>query len=168
MTAYSPDPKAEHLLKLSEEVSRIAGSLAQISMGLESAHQTIKPSTNFDELEISKETVRWIIKARRQRARYLANDLFAEPAWDMLLELLQAELYGRRISVSSLCIASGVPATTALRWISKMSEQGFLVREADPKDARRAFVELAPDISKALRRYFIEVVERHPAAGSAV
>jgi hypothetical protein len=31
------------------------------------------------------------------------------------------------------------------------------VRRADPHDGRRVFVELAPDTSRALRRYFAEV-----------
>src|SRR3546814_1843272 len=42
----------------------------------------------------------------------------SDPAWDMLLDLyLAAERNTRPVSISSLCIASAVPATTALRWI---------------------------------------------------
>jgi DNA-binding MarR family transcriptional regulator len=91
------------------------------------------------------------------RARYFGENLFADPAWDMLLDLLQAEISQVRVPVSSLCIAAAVPATTVLRWLKTMVGQGLVVRRADPWDRRRVFVELAPETSHALRRYFAEV-----------
>ena len=84
-------------------------------------------------------------------------ELFADPAWDMLLDLLQAEIVQHRVPVSSLCIAAAVPATTALRWIKSMTDRGLLVRRDDPHDGRRVFIEMAPATSAGLRRYFQEV-----------
>ena len=107
--------------------------------------------------EVSIDTVRTVIRARRLRGRYFAEELFADPAWDMLLDLLQAEIAQLRVPVSSLCIAAAVPATTALRWLKSMTEQGLFLRRADPHDARRVFVELAPEASAAMRRYFADV-----------
>ena len=106
---------------------------------------------------MSIDTVRTVIRARRLRGRYFGEELFADPAWDMLLDLLQAEIAQLRVPVSSLCIAAAVPATTALRWLKSMTEQGLFVRRADPHDARRVFVELAPASQRAMRRYFAEV-----------
>ena len=103
------------------------------------------------------ETVRSVIRARRLRGRFFPEDMFADPAWDMLLDLLQAEIAQLRVPVSSLCIAAAVPATTALRWLKNMTDQGLFVRRADPHDGRRVFVELAPEASLAMRRYFAEV-----------
>ena len=100
--------------------------------------------------------MRNIIRARRLRSRYFAEDLFADPAWDMLLDLLQAEISQLRVPVSGLCIAAAVPATTALRWLKTMVSKGVFIRRADPHDGRRVFVELAPEASQALRRYFAE------------
>ncbi len=114
------------------------------------------PPVAGDLPEISAETVRTVIRARRLRARYFDEDMFADPAWDMLLDLLQAEIAQLRVPVSSLCIAAAVPATTALRWLKTMTQQGIFVRRADPNDGRRVFVELAPQASLALRRYFAD------------
>ena len=75
---------------------------------------------------VSAETVRAVIRARRLRARYFPEELFADPAWDMLLDLLQAEIAQLRVPVSSLCIAAAVPATTALRWLKTMVQRGHL------------------------------------------
>src|SRR3954451_9357535 len=59
------------------------------------------------------ERVRSILKARRMRARFFEAELFADPAWDVLLELYAAQIGQYRISVSSLCIGAAVPPTTA-------------------------------------------------------
>ncbi len=172
MTEYSPDARVERLLELSEEVSQIAGSLARLSMGLSSSLEKDAQSSdlaesaeeNLSEPEVPEEVVKGLIRARRERTRYLSHELFAEPAWDMLLDLLQAEIAHRRVSVSSLCVASGVPSTTGLRWINHMVGQGLVIRRADPHDGRRVFVELAPEVSKSLRRYFVDVVQAFRAS----
>jgi hypothetical protein len=99
-------------------------------------------------------TVRDLLRARRMRADFMPEDLFADPAWDMLLDLLAARLDHERVSVSSLCIASAVPPTTALRWIRTLTDRGLLVRQADPQDGRRVFIALSDDAANALIQWF--------------
>lgn len=151
------DRNAERLRQLSDEVSRIASTLARLSTGPAAASPSPIKTPQFDAPAVSVETIRSIIRARRLRGRYFQDGLFADPAWDMLLDLLQAEISQLRVPVSSLCIAAAVPATTALRWLKTMVEQGLFIRRADPHDGRRVFIELAPDASRALRNYFAEV-----------
>jgi DNA-binding MarR family transcriptional regulator len=151
------DNNAERLRQLSEEVSRIASTLARLSTGPGAPPRVLEPVQAGDIPPLSAEAVRSVIRARRLRSRYFSEELFADPAWDMLLDLLQAEIAQLRVPVSSLCIAAAVPATTALRWLKTMVSQGIFVRRADPHDGRRVFVELAPEASQALRRYFAEV-----------
>ncbi len=91
--------------------------------------------------------------------RFVTAELFGEPAWDILLDLLRAEVAERRVSVSSVCLASGVPQTTALRYLKQMTARGMIVRCADPRDHRRVFVELAPEVSISLRNYFMQIIE---------
>src|SRR6185437_11096302 len=129
----------------------------RLSAGPAAAAPVIEMSPKSDAPEVSAETVRSMIRARRLRARYFSEELFADPAWDMLLDLLQAEIAHLRVPVSSLCIAAAVPATTALRWLKTMVARGIFIRRADPHDGRRIFVELAPEASQALRRYFGEL-----------
>lgn len=98
--------------------------------------------------------VRRMLRQRRLREQYFPADLFADPAWDMLLDLYAARLERQPVSVSSLCIAAAVPATTALRWIKTMTDAGLFVREADPLDGRRIFIGLAEAAFEPLARYF--------------
>jgi hypothetical protein len=159
MTAQSKQFYAERIQQLSEEVGRIAETLADLSAGFEGPPAAPDEDANLEMLPVSQEAVAWLIRARRVRARYLPPELFCEPAWEILLDLLRAEIARQQVSVSSLCIAAGVPGTTALRCIKKMVDEGIILRRDDPADARRTFLELSPGVSCALRRYFAEVVE---------
>lgn len=98
--------------------------------------------------------VREIIRQRQLRAQFFEGELFADPAWDILLDLTAAKGEGQQVSVSSLCIAACVPPTTALRWIGQMTESGLLDRVRDPQDRRRAFIELSDLAASAMAAYF--------------
>ena len=101
--------------------------------------------------------VRRIIRQRQLRARFFDGDLFGDPAWDMLLDLTAARAEHARVSVTSLCIASGVPPTTALRWIGQMTEAGLLERVEDETDRRRAFITLTDKAADNMARYFADI-----------
>ena len=101
--------------------------------------------------------LRRIIRQRQLRARFFDGDLFADPAWDILLDLAAAQAEHKRVSVTSLCIAAGVPPTTALRWIGQLTEAGLLQRMEDDVDRRRVFIALTDRAIDAMARYFAEV-----------
>jgi hypothetical protein len=101
--------------------------------------------------------VREVIRQRQLRAKFFDGELFADPAWDILLDLTAARAEHTRVSVTSLCIASGVPPTTALRWIGQMTEAGLLERIEDEADRRRAFIALSDRAAEAMARYFAEL-----------
>jgi DNA-binding response OmpR family regulator len=101
--------------------------------------------------------IRRIIRQRQLRSRFFEGELFADPAWDMLLDLTAARAEQSRVSVTSLCIASGVPPTTALRWIGQMTEAGLLQRNEDETDRRRAFITLTDKAIDAMSRFFADL-----------
>lgn len=69
-------------------------------------------------------------------------DLFADPAWEILVDLYIQAAHGRPVSVSSACLASGVPPTTGLRWLNRLCQEGLVERNGDANDARRIQVTL--------------------------
>lgn len=141
------------LRQLSEEVGRIAKTLASLSHTSElTLVRQDDRDAQPDDPVVEAPMIRAMIRARRLRAQFFHPDLFADPAWDMLLDLSAARLEEQPVPVSSLCIAAAVPATTALRYIGKMTEFGLLTRIADPHDRRRAFVGLAEDTADAMTR----------------
>jgi DNA-binding MarR family transcriptional regulator len=77
----------------------------------------------------------------------------------MLLDLYAAEAEAVPVSVSSLCIASAVAPTTALRWIARMTEEGLLERRPDASDRRRAFMVLT-EIARGRMGGYLMALER--------
>jgi hypothetical protein len=98
--------------------------------------------------------IRQLLRNRRRRDQFLPGDIFADPAWDMLLDLMAARIEGKRVSVSSLCIAAAVPPTTALRWIKLLTQRGLFVREEDQYDRRRVFIALSDSAAASLGQWF--------------
>lgn len=142
-----------------DEVARIAETLTRMSRGDLSGPGVRDPGRGYrgedpDGAEdANPREIRTAIRARRMRAQYFDAELFADPAWDMLLDLYASALERRQVSVSSLCIAAAVPPTTALRWISTLNEAGLFERNADPSDRRRAYIALSPKGLAGMRAY---------------
>ncbi|MEW6257455.1 MAG: response regulator [Pseudomonadota bacterium] len=97
--------------------------------------------------------LRALVAARADRDAIFQAGLFSDPAWDMLLDLAVAEATGRPISVTSLCIASGAPTTTALRRIEDLKDAGLLDRIPDPQDRRRVLVHLTEEGRKRMEAF---------------
>lgn len=94
-----------------------------------------------------------LVRLRRLRDRHFDADLFADPAWDMLLDLFIQRAKGRRVDVTSICNASQVPETTALRWLGIIQKRGWISRETDSRDRRRVFVGLSRSGEVAVTEY---------------
>jgi len=149
--------EAERLRLLNEEVARFAEVLSQLTAEPSGSVRDRTPGYRGEpvvEPDPDPRAVRATIRARRLRDQHFASELFADPAWDMLLDLYAARLEGRRVSVSSLCIAASVPPTTALRWIGTMHDAQLFGREPDPTDKRRAHITLTDRAAAAMRGYF--------------
>lgn len=148
----NPSRRPETLSSVSDDPlgfkNRTAAELLPLGVNAGSLQSTYRIDAN---------QIRGTIKARRMRNLYFDAELFADPAWDMLLDLMAARLENAKVSVSSLCIASGVPPTTALRWIKVMTEEKIFERQADEKDGRRIFIELSDDAATAMINFFSKV-----------
>ncbi|MGN3973813.1 winged helix DNA-binding protein [Tsuneonella sp. SYSU-LHT278] len=168
------------LHRLTEQVAQIAAQIDRLSAGEPRAFRLESPVDDFHgdegggaERKLIRpprpplpdpRLVRKIIRQRQLRAEFLGPELFADPAWDILLDLTAARAEHVRVSVTSLCIASGVPPTTALRWIAQMTDAGLLERVEDETDRRRAFIELSDKAADAMARYFHELGKDAKAA----
>ena len=97
---------------------------------------------------------------RRWRDAAFGQDLFGEPAWDMLLTLFLAHEEGRHVTVSSLCSQTPVPVSTAHRWMLVLIGKGLLVRMGDPHDRRRSYVYLSADGTRRTREFLRTVLRR--------
>ncbi len=138
------DGTARTINALSAEAGRIAEALARLAER-ERRDDVVTP--------IDAALVRRLLRSRRDRDRFFPADIFADPAWDMLLDLTAARLESKVVPVSSLCIAAAVPTTTALRWIRSLTEAGLFERRTDPSDARRTHISLSEQAAAGMIDY---------------
>ena len=97
------------------------------------------------------------MKIQKLQRRFFGDDVIANPCWDMLLDLYEKKMLGPAVCVTSLCIASGLPPTTALRRIDILEAEGLVRRIEDSSDRRRVLIELTPTGAEKLVEYFENV-----------
>lgn len=96
-----------------------------------------------------------IIRVRDLRDRMIGgHGQFADPAWDLLLDLYVATVEDRPLAVGDACVGARVPQTTALRWIDQLERLGKVKRTADPSDRRRTLVSLTDTQLSLMDRFF--------------
>ena len=109
-------------------------------------------SKEFDTSTLHDVAAR-IYASRRERRHFFAENLFSDPAWDMLLALYCEWGSGRRVSVTSLAYSAEVPATTGLRWVRILEEAGLIERYRDRSDGRRVHLGLTTQGRERIERY---------------
>ena len=139
--------------------TRDAGPFAQdasLSGASESARQ--RPGGRAAGGGAEPDAVDAIIMARKLRLKYFDHDLFFDPAWAILIDLYQSHQRGQRLSVSAVCCGSGVPETTALRYVRVLEQRGYIERLSDETDKRRTLLRLTASALDKLSHYSAEVL----------
>jgi DNA-binding MarR family transcriptional regulator len=137
------------LKALSEEAAHLASALAARPPEGKGG----SPPPRAGHSKSPEEVLNLLIEARRIRFRHFAASSFTDPGWDMLLDLMLARLANRSMPVSSACVAAGVPATTALRWVDQLAQEGLIQRLPDPTDRRRVLLELTEEGCRRMEVY---------------
>jgi len=91
---------------------------------------------------------RALLADRQKRALIFGKAMFGEPPWELLLTLF-ASAESEGISVNALAERSGVPATSAKRWLDYLEQQGLIGRNDHSSDTRKTMVALT---SKGIER----------------
>lgn len=142
------------LQPLADELVAIAARLRDVAVqrpALDEGATTRAPRSDRRYLALARQAY----MLRRKRAAIFGKpELFGEPAWDILLDLYIAHAEGKPVSVSSACIGSAAPATTGLRWLGVLAEEGLVVRENDADDNRRVLVRLTSGGITAMEQFF--------------
>ena len=155
-----PDDPLNSLLKIADTLVETSQQLVALSTkncrvdDTQSAFLVAKKRSKDNEADLIDYAKRTYDKRRQRDAIFNDPDLFGEPAWDILLDLMHAEHKGKRVSITSACIGSAVPSTTALRWIKILESKGLIERFIDERDGRRNFIRLSDTGLAKMRRYF--------------
>ncbi|PVX28860.1 MarR family transcriptional regulator [Sphingomonas pokkalii] len=108
-------------------------------------------ATNVDERRLRD--AKALLTGRRRRAACFDGVRFYDPSWDMILELYVAMRERRQLMVSQLCSLSGGSTTTALRHIEHLEALGYIRRNWDTTDRRRANVTMRTRLIEAAEHW---------------
>ena len=86
-----------------------------------------------------------LLQINRSRATVVGTELFADPAWNMMLDLFVRGVDGCSTTVTSACIGADAPSTTALRHLAILVERGLVERRPSPDDHRMHDVRLTSE-----------------------
>ena len=149
------DHNADRLRQLSDEVSRIAATLARLSAGPAQPAPDLAPGRGRSAAIGRDSPVgnsraaasRPLFRRRTVRRSCVGHAAGLAPGGDCAAPSAGIEPVHCR----------GCSRDDRAALAQDDGEQGMFLRRADPHDGRRVFVELAPETSQALRRYFAEV-----------
>jgi DNA-binding MarR family transcriptional regulator len=99
-------------------------------------------------------TCRKLVRMRRTVVAKLGAALSNDPNVDMLLELYLNEANGCATTVTSLCAASHVPESTAIRLVRGLHDRALIERQQDRFDRRRCLVTLTNEGRARLEALF--------------
>ena len=91
--------------------------------------------------DLVKEAKR-IYEQRQMRGRYLPQNFFGEPAWDLLL-ILYVEAGDRPLTATGAAQVTNTPETTALRWVEALECAGLVNSGTHPTDKRLRLLSLS-------------------------
>ena len=148
-TLEADDPVVQALKRLEEQIGTVVATYAEHSSAAKFGRMAALSALKRMEA------------MRAARARHFGDNLFADPAWDILIDLAVRRLEGRQVSVSSACLGAKVPTTTAMRWLRRLVKTGLVRRYDDPQDARRTYVEINDSALAAM----IKLTERLSPGG---
>lgn len=105
--------------------------------------------------DIACDRARRTIRRRLLRRQLIGSEeLFGEPAWEIMLDVFVHECDSKPLAITSTCATAGIPMSSGLRLIQKLCEADILRRIPDPFDGRRFFVRLQPAARDRMRAYF--------------
>jgi predicted transcriptional regulator len=140
-------------VKLIADVQTLmAVSLAGLGASVDGAEGR-SPDQALSRILVTKGFVTELMKLKTLQSAFSVGGMFFDPSWHMLLDLTRARLEEEQVSVSGLCVAAGIPITTASRRIDELAAAGFVSRSKDGSDGRRVVVTLTDEGYERMVRF---------------
>lgn len=151
-------PLVSHAIQMDHEVPLRFQELGQFSLealGVPTSGGALQsdrpmPAPDRDQLLAIASLFRFL---RARRTDFLPAEMFGEPAWDALLMLYirpQGTLDPTTLEVAA---ATGVPITTALRWIESLQNMELIERDERPGECHQSCIRLSAAGESLLDHY---------------
>lgn len=99
---------------------------------------------------------RKLVRFAAARAEALDGDLFANPAWSIMLDLFISGELNRRTSVEQAGKAAGLSEASAARWFTVLSKRGMVELYESPDGDGRRLIRLTETSRTKLRDFLTD------------
>lgn len=111
-------------------------------------------------METAIETATRARDERRIRRDFIGSDeLFGEPAWDLLLDLFIRQTNDEDNSIMSARINADTPTSTIMRWLDVLESTGLAQSHTDPANLEHRLIQLTSAGYAGMLRY-LETIAR--------
>lgn len=146
------------LVKLAAQLENALIALNDVGLVGEGEGTELGTPEGKPQLRSALDEANQIYQSRRARDQSFPHpQIFGEPAWDILLDLYIRQARGETVSVKSATIGSAASASTALRWLKVLEEEGLISSHGDASDSRRRLVSLTPEGFERMTRHLTEI-----------
>lgn len=153
-TVPKSDGAVSLITELADRLSALAEEFNERALFV-TASIVAEPGDAFTDSQL-REMAQSLLDQRRARRRFLPEELFHEPAWDMLLALFVAR-HDHPMNIKALVATSDAPVTTSQRWVEHLYKLRLVNRVSDPTDRRRVEISLNEAGQSAIVRYLTEI-----------
>lgn len=133
--------------------------IAMKVVGMEDAGATDRDSQETRDLITIDRLAKLLRAELALRKNFFSSVIFGAYSWDILLELLTATGERQNASVTAMATLSDIPATTGLRWINVLSNEGLVTVANDLDDPRGKSLALTDQGRKNMESYLGTVAE---------
>ena len=118
-----PRPRRDiSLWNLQENLAKLAEELAEAARRFDAAADNDIDAQPSIEAMTPRQYFASLLDLRRTRERYFGNELFGEPAWDIMLELMIARIDDREILSSELRSHGNSPNVVTRHYLEALVE----------------------------------------------
>jgi hypothetical protein len=142
----------ELIILIAELAETLSGVADEFNVRAAKAARTMPTADDLSDAALVERAI-LLLDERRIRRRFLPDELFHGPAWDMLLALFVARDERLPMNVKTLVSLSDAPTTTSQRWIEHLYQLKLINRVTDTVDRRRLEISLSQFGYQAMTAY---------------
>ena len=109
-------------------------------------------TSNSGQLTLTEDHLMSVLFVRRARAAVLGENLFSDPAWDILLELFAAKLGRRQMTLTEIALSIETPVSTTSRWLAALKSQGLVQSDIQAADPHTPLLKLTDEGASRMER----------------
>jgi DNA-binding MarR family transcriptional regulator len=118
------------------------------------ASARLNPRDVHQSQSAMQDAARYMLRLRKAAKSCFGPPVLSEPAWSLMLALYTADAARKQLHIGSVAKRADVPRSTALRWLTKLQQSGFVMLEPEPSDKRAIRVRMTEDGAEAMQRSF--------------